>query len=131
MKAAAPSVEDRIQDFGGGLIVSIEALLDASFELAHLVFEFLVRGDGLAQLHEGTHDVDRDFGRSGGVETIAAMIAPCSVKASGRLRRPPRPVAFDGKRAIDCVLARSMDSCSRSSIAGYAASVIFQGSNAS
>ena len=58
-----------------------------------LLFEFfkfrgkpLVRGECLAQAHEGTHDIRADFDGAGMFKTEAAMSAPCSVNAKGARR---------------------------------------------
>ena len=47
------------------------------------------------------------------------------------IRRADENEAFECKRSIDRILARSIESCSGSSIAGYGAGLIRQGSNAS
>ena len=52
------SLTDRGEDGGDGLIVGGEFFIDAHLEFVNSAGQFLVGAEYLAQLHEGTYDVD-------------------------------------------------------------------------
>jgi len=51
----------------------------------------VVRGQEFPQLHEGAHDRNVDLDVAFAIEDLESMATPCSVKAEGEVRLPPRP----------------------------------------
>jgi hypothetical protein len=76
---------DSREDSGDRLIVVLELVL----KLAELLSQGLVRSEQIAQLRESAHDIDPMAMARPELRTLAAWIAPCSMKAQGNLRRPP------------------------------------------
>src|SRR6185312_1223955 len=64
---------DGREDGGDRLVVDGELFLDARLELIETAGEFLVRGQELAQLHEGANDVDAHSDGARGVEDISGL----------------------------------------------------------
>ena len=84
-------LSDGGENGGDGLIVGSELFIEPSFELVEAPGEIFVRGEQFAQLARRRARRRRPSRRRAGLfSTLAAWIAPCSVKAQGSSRRPPR-----------------------------------------
>ena len=90
---------------------------DSALKSCELLSELGVGAGEVAQVDEGTDDEDAHLHRAGAVEDRCCpppITAPCSVKAQGRFRRPPRPgfdvTDCDFKRAVSSGLSRKRKS---------------------
>lgn len=82
---------------------------NTAFEGGELLAELGVGAGEVAQVDEGTDDEDAHFHGTGAVQNRCCpppITAPCSVKAQGRYRRPPRP----GFEVTICDLKRTNSS---------------------